>query len=44
MTRIAEGVAFLSYRSLHPSGLRIGDLIVTAGAMEIFGTEFGGGK
>ena len=44
VTRIAEGVAFLSYRSLHPSGLRIGDLIVTAGAMEIFGTEFGGGK
>ncbi|HMU39815.1 MAG TPA: HlyD family efflux transporter periplasmic adaptor subunit [Pseudomonadota bacterium] len=42
--RIAEGVAFLSHRSLHPSGLRLGDLIVTAGAMEIFGTEFGSGK
>ena len=41
VVRVEEGAAFLSPRSLHPSGLRIGDLIVTDGAMEIFGTEFG---
>ncbi len=44
VVRIEEGVALLSNRSLHSSGLRIGDRIVTSGALELFGTEFGGGK
>jgi len=34
----------LSPRSLRQGGLRIGSPIVTAGAMELYGTEFGADK
>jgi multidrug efflux pump subunit AcrA (membrane-fusion protein) len=44
VVRIEDGIAFLSSRSLTPSGLRVGDRIVTSGAMELYGSEFGSGK
>ncbi len=42
--RIAEGLAFLSPRSLPPGGLAVGAAVVTAGAIELYGAEFGSGK
>ena len=44
VVHIEEGIAFLSPRSLTLGGLRLGDRIVTSGAMELYGTEFGSGK
>lgn len=44
VVRIEAERAILSPRSLQPSGLHLGAAIVTAGAMELYGAEFGSGK
>lgn len=44
VVRVEEGLALLSPGSLRPGGLRVGSAIVTAGAMELYGAEFGSGK
>lgn len=44
VVRIDEGLAVLSPSSLQPRGLHVGSTVVTAGAMELYGAEFGSGK
>jgi hypothetical protein len=44
VVRVEAGLALLSPQSLRPGGLRVGSAIVTAGAMELYGAEFGSGK
>lgn len=44
VVRTHAGQSTLSERSLRPGGLHIGSSIVTAGAMELYGAEFSGGK
>jgi RND family efflux transporter MFP subunit len=44
VVRMEEGLAVLSPRSLATAGLHLGSIIVTAGAMELYGAEFGTGK
>jgi multidrug efflux pump subunit AcrA (membrane-fusion protein) len=42
--RIDSGLAMVGPRSLSPTGLHLGSSVVTAGAMELYGAEFGAGK
>jgi multidrug efflux pump subunit AcrA (membrane-fusion protein) len=44
VVRVEGALALLSPQSLRPGGLRVGSAIVTAGAMELYGAEFGSGK
>ena len=44
VVRMEHGLAVLSSRSLTTAGLHLGSSVVTAGAMELYGAEFGTGK
>lgn len=44
VVRMEDGFAVLSPRSLTTAGLHLGSIVVTAGAMELYGAEFGTGK
>lgn len=44
VVRMEDGLAVLSPRSLATAGLHLGSIVVTAGAMELYGAEFGTGK
>jgi len=44
VVRLEDGLAVLSSRSLTTAGLHLGSSVVTAGAMELYGAEFGTGK
>lgn len=44
VVQIEDGVALLGKSSVQPDGLRVGSAVVTAGAIELYGAEFGSGK
>lgn len=44
VVRMEDGLAVLSPRSLATASLHVGSIVVTAGAMELYGAEFGTGK
>ena len=44
VVRMEDGLAVLSPRSLATASLHVGSSVVTAGAMELYGAEFGTGK
>lgn len=44
VVRMQDGLAVLGPASLQPRGLHLGSSVVTGGAMELYGAEFGSGK
>ena len=44
VVRMQDGLAVLGPASLQPRGLHLGSSVVTDGAIELYGAEFGSGK